>query len=176
MEDKKGKIALMGYMGSGKSRIGRLLARKLNRIFIDLDDYIVEKESMSISKIFDQKGEIYFRKIEAKYLKEVLTDPAPKVLSLGGGTPCYGSNMAEITKEALSVYLRANIPTLVQRLSDERTDRPMIAALEPDQLTEFVAKHLFERRNFYEQAWLTVAVDNLSPEDIAAKILEAIPA
>ena len=87
------KIVLIGYMASGKSTIGKILAKELNLSFIDLDHYISDREQMSIPEIFNQKGEIYFRKIETKCLLEVLEKEQEFILSLGGGTPCYGNNM-----------------------------------------------------------------------------------
>ena len=92
------KIVLLGYMASGKSNIGKKLSKKLSMSFIDLDDYIIEKEKMTISDIFKAKGEIYFRLIENKYLKEILLEKKDFILSLGGGTPCYANNMEEINK------------------------------------------------------------------------------
>ena len=82
-------IVLIGYMASGKSTIGRILADKLNYSFIDLDDYIEEKEQTSVSEIFKSKGEIYFRKLETTSLQALLNNKDNLVLSLGGGTPCY---------------------------------------------------------------------------------------
>lgn len=165
------KIVLLGYMASGKSTIGQQLAKKLNVSFIDLDHYISQKEQLTISEIFEQKGEIYFRKIEHLYLKEVLTSSAPFVLSLGGGTPCYGNNMQEILNAAVvSIYLQTSIPTIVSRLQLAKSKRPLVADFSPEQLTEFVAKHLFERRNFYEQAHEKIKTDGKTMEEVVAAI------
>ncbi|WP_296386838.1 shikimate kinase, partial [Winogradskyella sp.] len=90
-------VVLMGYMGSGKSTIGRELATVLNYSFLDLDDYIVDKEKASVSNIFKTKGEIYFRKKETEYLKELTDSSQHLVLALGGGTPCYGKNIDILT-------------------------------------------------------------------------------
>ena len=86
-------VVLMGYMGSGKSTIGKELATLLKYNFLDLDDYISEKENATISDIFKDKGEIYFRKKETEYLKEIINSYNDIVLALGGGTPCYGNNL-----------------------------------------------------------------------------------
>ena len=91
-------VVLIGYMASGKSTLGRILANKLNYDFIDLDDYIEEKEQLLVSDIFKSKGELYFRKMETLYLKELLDNKTKLVLSLGGGTPCYSNNMDFIRK------------------------------------------------------------------------------
>jgi shikimate kinase len=154
------QLILLGYMASGKSTIGKELAKKLFLPFIDLDDYIIEKEKMSISAIFEERGEIYFRKIEHKYLQEILNSEAKFILSLGGGTPCYAGNMKLITEsEAISIYLNASIQLIQERLKNEKSKRPLVADLADEKMTEFIAKHLFERRFYYEQATFSVKID-----------------
>jgi shikimate kinase len=164
------KIVLLGYMASGKSTIGVEISKKLYMKFIDLDAYISEREKRSILEIFKVKGEIYFRRIESLYLSEILNSKEDFVLSLGGGTPCYGNNMELIQKsDAKSIYIKASIKTLVARLIKEKSKRPLVADLENDQITEFVAKHLFERRFFYEQASITINTDDKSIAAITAE-------
>ena len=165
------KIVLLGYMASGKSTIGREISKKLDMKFIDLDDYISKREKTSISEIFKVKGEIYFRRIENLYLSEILNSKDNFILSLGGGTPCYSNNMELIlNSEASSIYIKAGIKTLVSRLTAEKNKRPLVAELENDKLIEFVAKHLFERRFFYEQASITVNTEDKSIEEITTEI------
>ena len=165
------KIVLLGYMASGKSTIGREISKKLDMKFIDLDDYISKREKRSISEIFKVEGEIYFRKIESLYLGEILNSKDSFILSLGGGTPCYSNNMELIlNSEASSIYIKAGIKTLVSRLTAEKNKRPLVAELEDDKLVEFVAKHLFERRFFYEQASMTVNTEDKSLEEITTEI------
>ena len=165
------KIVLLGYMASGKSTIGREISKKLDMKFIDLDDYISKREKTSISEIFKVKGEIYFRRIESLYLREILNSKDSFILSLGGGTPCYSNNMELIlNSEASSIYIKAGIKTLVSRLTAEKNKRPLVAELEDDKLVEFVAKHLFERRFFYEQASMTVNTEDKSTEEITTEI------
>ena len=147
------EIVLMGYMGSGKSTIGKRISIDLGLVFIDLDTYIAKQEELSINEIFEEKGEIYFRRKEAFYLEEIITTQSNYVLSLGGGTPCYGANMDLIHQSnAVSYYLKATIPTLVARLENGKLQRPLLAGLTNAQLLEYVGKHLFERAVFYEQA------------------------
>lgn len=158
-------------MASGKSSIGKILSKKLSLRFVDLDDYIIESEKMSISDIFKEKGEIYFRLIENKYLKEILSKDEDFVLSLGGGTPCYANNMEEINKlSSISIYLQGNVSTMVKRLIKKKSKRPLIASLGDDKIPEFVAKHLFERRFYYEQAKMTVKIDHKSKRKLAKKL------
>ena len=165
------KIVLLGYMASGKSTIGREISKKLNMKFIDLDDYISKREKSSILEIFKVKGEIYFRRIESLYLSEILNSKDSFILSVGGGTPCYSNNMELIlNSEASSVYIKASIKTLAARLASEKNKRPLVAELENDKLTEFVAKHLFERRFFYEQASITMNTEDKSAEEITTEL------
>jgi shikimate kinase len=165
------KIVLLGYMASGKSSVGKRLSKKLSMRFIDLDDYIIEKEHMSIQDVFKNKGEIYFRQIESKYLSEILSINDDFILSLGGGTPCYGNNMEEINKsDVISVYLQGSIPTIIKRLIKKKSKRPLIAFLGDEKIPEFVAKHIFERRPFYEQAKMTIKIDDKSKKEITAEL------
>lgn len=161
------KIVLLGYMASGKSTIGRILAEKRQISFIDLDEYIEKKERKTVSEIFEQKGEIYFRKQEHIYLKELLEKEGNFILSLGGGTPCYAGNMDVLLSfnDVKSVYLKTSINTIVDRLINEKSKRPLVARLNKEELAEFVAKHLFERSYFYNQANYKVTVDNKTVDE-----------
>jgi shikimate kinase len=165
------KIVLLGYMASGKSSVGKLLSKKLSMKFLDLDDYIINKEGMSIAEIFEKKGEVYFRVIENKYLKEVLNTKDQFILALGGGTPCYANNMEEINKgDTVSIYLQGKTKTMIDRLIKKKSKRPLIASLADDKIPEFVAKHLFERRLYYELAKITVEIDAKSKKEVAKEL------
>lgn len=165
------EIVLLGYMASGKSTIGKHISDKMNLNFIDLDAYIEKKENKSISDIFSSKGEIYFRKQEGIYLKEILSAKSNYVLALGGGTPCYGANLEHIKKSsAKSIYLKANIPFLVKRLENEKSKRPLIANLNNNDLIEYIGKHLFERAPFYEQATFKVVIDHKTIDEVVKEI------
>jgi len=129
---------------------------------------------MSISDIFKSKGEIYFRRSETSNLKTLLSNENDLVLSLGGGTPCYSNNMDTIlkSKNAMSIYLKSSIPTLITRLNNEKSKRPLIAHLETDELlAEFIGKHLFERSQFYSQAKVTITTDNKKENDIIEELI-----
>jgi len=166
------KIVLLGYMASGKSTIGKKLAKKLNLPFKDLDELISEKEESSIPEIFKKKGEIYFRKIESEVLQEFLKNEQNFVLAVGGGTPCYGKNLDYINKNTTSVYLNASIKTIYNNLSKvkNKNKRPLVSKVRSEDLEEFIAKHLFERRPFYERAVLTIDIDHKSQKEIAQEI------
>lgn len=171
------KIFLTGYMGSGKSYLGKLLAKQLNYDFIDLDDHIEVLEGRSINEIFEERGELYFRKLETQVLKDVLEEPANLIISLGGGTPCYGNNL-DLIKDAnntKTVYIKASVQLLLDRLFAEKMHRPVISHLETKELLEeFIRKHLFERAFYYNQADIIVSVDNNPVEDILSEITEKL--
>lgn len=168
-------IVLLGYMGSGKSTIGKILAKTLGKTFVDFDDYIEEKEGKKISNIFKDRGEIYFRKKESEYLSSLLAEHEDSVIALGGGTPCYGNNMSVITNNTVkSFYLSLNVLNLANRLFQEKEHRPVIAHLDKEQLLEFIGKHLFERNAFYQRAAHTVVVSSQTPEEVAQEIMSLL--
>ncbi len=165
------KIVLVGYMGSGKSTIGKLLADNLNYEFIDLDKYIESSEKMKIPKIFESKGEIYFRKKEFEYLNEILDTKDDFVLSTGGGTPCYGENMNAILLATSNVfYLKVSIAGLINRLISEKEHRPLISNIPNEELPEFIGKHLFERSYFYSRANHNLLCDENSKEELVLEM------
>ncbi|MBT8297530.1 MAG: shikimate kinase [Maribacter sp.] len=158
-------------MGSGKSTIGKLLADNLDYKFIDLDAYIERSEKMEIPQIFKSKGEIYFRKKEFEYLNEILNTKDDFVLSTGGGTPCYGENMLAILKATPNVfYLKVSIALLINRLIEEKEQRPLISSIPNEELPEFIGKHLFERSYFYSQANHQLLCDDTSQEELVLEI------
>ena len=169
------KIVLMGYMASGKSTVGKLLARQLGADFIDLDEYIEAQEKKSISTIFLEKGEIYFRKLEHQMLTKVLDENPSMVLSTGGGTPCYGNNMQTILEHAdHSVYLQLPIPELVDRISKEKEQRPLVRNIADADLPEFIGKHLFERIPYYSLATHVVDCGGKDVETVVKEIGERL--
>lgn len=167
-------IFLIGYMASGKSTVGKLLANKLDFDFLDLDTYIQAKESMDVPTIFSKKGEIYFRKKEAESLKEIIDDLDHTVVALGGGTPCYGNNMEILksSKNSKSIYLKVSIAELSKRLLSEKDTRPLVSHLKSEEeMVEFIGKHLFERQFYYNQADVVIDTDGKSVDEIVEKIL-----
>jgi len=167
------KIVLIGYMGSGKSSIGKQLANLLDTQFKDLDDEIERVEKQVIEEIFSNKGEIYFRKKEIEVLKSVLKENSTIILATGGGTPCFGNTMEYLKsdKEIITIYLKATIDTLVNRLFKERKQRPLISHIETTEgLKDFISKHLFERSYYYNLASIKVGTDDLTLEGISEEI------
>jgi shikimate kinase len=167
-------IILIGYMGSGKSSVAEILSKKMSLNWYDLDALIENKEEKSVSEIINTKGEIYFRKLERTILTAVINKNEPYILSLGGGTPCYGDNLEYIHKSgATTVYLKADIDTLTKRLFTEKSHRPLIAHLQDKAaLNDFIRKHLFERAFYYNQAKTKITTDGKSLEEIADEILK----
>lgn len=169
------KIVLLGYMGSGKTTVGKKLAKDLSLRFLDLDDRIEASEKSKITNIFSKKGEIYFRRKEAEYLRNILTNDDDFVLSIGGGTPCYANNMEAISEATNRVvYLKLSIFSLVERLVKEKSERPMIASIPDEDLPEFIGKHLFERSFYYSQALHSISCDGKDIEAIVNEIKKMV--
>lgn len=169
-------VFLIGYMGCGKSTVGELLANKISYNFIDFDKYLEDVMGMTILETFKQKGEIFFRKQENLHLNNLL-DLDNYVVALGGGTPCYGDNMSRLidAKNAKVIYLKTSVDTLTDRLYNERTNRPLISHLENKKvLNDFIRKHLFERNYYYNQAHAAINIDELTPQEVADKLVELL--
>ncbi len=168
------KIVLLGYMGSGKTTVGKELAKTLSVKFVDLDKEIERLENKSIPQIFKDHGDIYFRKKEKSALEDVLNSKNNMVLSLGGGTPCYYDSMNYLNNkdEVHSIYLDVSTANLVKRLGSEKSRRPMLSGINTEQeLQHFLGKHLFERRPYYQQAKQTLKVGEESVEEQVNKIV-----
>lgn len=162
------QIFLIGFMGSGKSTIGKVLADKLGYAFLDLDLEIEEYENRSIEQIFKEEGEAYFRKIESKVLKS-LKKHESRVVSLGGGTPCYSDNMFTISKLGTAVYIQTSQAKLIQNLSKDLDKRPLLKGLNPIRLKTKIASMLRARSSYYNKANYKVR-NNAEPEVIGERI------
>jgi len=169
----KRTIFLIGYMGSGKSVIGKELSKRILYTFYDLDYFIEMNEKLSVNQIFDQKKELYFREIEKKYLKKLIDKDENKIISLGGGTPCYNNNMDLIlnTSNSESIYLKRSVDLLVERLFENLSSRPLISHLKNrNELKEFVSKHLFERNQYYLRSIKILNTNNLELDDVVEEL------
>ena len=164
------KVILMGFMGCGKSTIGKQVARKLGFDFIDLDNEIEKVAKTSISLIFANKGEAYFRKLESKTLKSVLSNSKNVVLALGGGTPCHNNNLKLIKKHS-SFYIKCGVEVLTKRLLKEKAHRPIIADQKPSGLKRFIRNKLKERESYYKQADYTV-IGSRSVRKVSQRIID----
>ena len=168
-------IILTGYMGSGKTEIGARLSQKLDMKYIDLDQYIEVKEGFSVTELFEKKGNIYFRKVESKYLNEIIKKDN-FIISLGGGTPCYHENHKIFNVDNnISFYLKHSRKNLSERLFAIKKNRPLISKFESkEKLLEFISKHLFEREFYYSMAKNTITCDDKSIDQIIDKIIEIL--
>jgi shikimate kinase len=170
-------IFLVGYMGAGKSVIGKSLSKSLGCKFFDLDAYIELKEGKKISQIFEEKNEVFFRKLENKYLKELILIKDKKIISTGGGTPCFENNfnIIQSCSNSVSVYLKASVETILDRLRGSVDKRPIISNFQnEDSIKEFIKKHLFERSFYYEKSKIKIRTDDIEIRDIVSLIKEVL--
>lgn len=166
--DRK-KILLTGYMASGKSVVGKVLADELGVEYFDLDKLIEQKNHKSVQEIFDQNGEIFFRKQEHLLLNEWIEQPQSFVLSLGGGTPCYANNHLVFQREdVLSVYLKAKVTTLADRIEADEDNRPLLSNISDKK--SYIGQHLLERSFYYNQAKFSVNTDDKTIGEIVTEI------
>src|SRR3569833_2331353 len=154
-----GLIFLVGFMGRGKTTLGRKLASRMDYPFIDLDHVLEAKVDMTIAEYFRTRGEDSIRKLESKILKQ--NDyPEIAIISTGGGLPCFFDNMDWINKHGRSIYIQLPAKTLAQRLSNEKNKRPLLRDKQGDELVTFIDQKLNEREIFYKQAG--IIADGLS--------------
>lgn len=153
-------------MGCGKSFVGYAFSSYLKHHFYDLDDHICKNIKKSISEIFKKNGELFFRKIEHKTLKEFLKTSKSYILGLGGGTPCYYENINIMNEKACTVYLRYGVSSLFERLRLQRETRPLISHLDDQSLFRFINNQLSERKGIYERAKKKISIKDKSIEEI----------
>lgn len=166
------KIVLIGYMASGKTAVAKELSKRTHIPAYDLDHYIEEKNQMDVATFIREKGEIKFRKEEYERLHEILQFDH-FILSSGGGTPCYYDNIQQMKEGAYVVYLQWPLSVLLSRLKAERENRPLFDGVKEEDMPEYVAKHIFDRRPFYEQADHIIFGKDQSPEELATEIYDA---
>lgn len=145
------RIYLIGYMGSGKSHLGRRFSKHLGLQFIDMDHYIEERNYKTIPQIFADEGESGFRIKERKALEE-LTEFTDVVIATGGGAPCFFDNIDLMNKSGKTIYLNINPAILADRLLKSKTERPLIHGKSKDELVTFIDETLTKRNEFYKQA------------------------
>ena len=151
------RIILIGYMGAGKTTIGRALATELGIPFYDLDWYIESRMRKKVPQIFAEKGEDGFRTIEHNMLHEV-AEFEDVIISCGGGTPCFFDNMDYMNEQAETVYLKARPEVLYDHLRMGRTERPLLTGKSPEELQTFIAEQLEQREPYYSKARHTLDV------------------
>jgi shikimate kinase len=154
-------VYLLGFMGAGKSYLGRQLAKETDSEYIDLDEVLVGQTGMSINEIFEKYGEDHFRKIETEVLYKISSDLKLRedenngkenfyFLGCGGGTPCFNNNMEWMNKHGITVWLNPSVIVLFSRLRNEQDDRPLLKGLGEQELLTFIENKLAERRKYYD--------------------------
>jgi shikimate kinase len=159
------RIFLVGYMGCGKSRWGKMIASHYGLQFIDLDTHIEEREEMTIPEIFAKHKEEGFREREHEALKSI-TDIDNVIVATGGGVPCFNNNMQEMNRLGETIYIEGTPELLRDRITSSKTERPLVKNLSQDELLAYIQNHLESRKLFYEQANYKIVSGDLELEDI----------
>lgn len=155
------RIYLIGFMGSGKSRLAKSVAAKTNLTYIDLDERIVAETGKSISDIFNTESENQFRLYEKKALHDTFKEHKA-IVACGGGTPCFYDNIEQINTNGVSIYLKVPKGALFKRLAGSKKQRPLISGLTDTALMEFIDALLEERSSCYAKSKLTINALDLS--------------
>jgi len=167
------RIFLIGLMGSGKSYWGEKIATLLKWKFIDLDKHIIAHEKMGIPEIFEKRGENYFRNLENKYLKDLLS-LNNVVIAAGGGTPCFQGNMEMMNQNGETYYLKVKPETSAARLKGMTEERPLLKGKSGNDLVSFFTEQLKEREPFYSQASHIIDAEKLD-ENKLKKLFTLVP-
>lgn len=167
-------IVLLGFMGSGKSTLGRQLAHQLKLEFIDLDRQVEIKAGLSIPEIFTHLGEKKFREIESQVLREVLEGESG-IIAIGGGTPCNELNIRVIKQNSVSVYLKISATELTRRLASSPTPRPLLEGKTQEEAAKFIADLLHQRETYYNQANLILESDTITPDQLLNALKNLLP-
>ena len=158
------RIVLIGYMGAGKTTLGKALAQSMGLQFYDLDWWIEEKSGCTITQIFAQQGEDAFREIERQALHEVM-EKDDIVLSVGGGTPCFFDNIDYMNHQAHTIYLNASVETLKTHIRMGGSKRPLVDGKSDEELTEYITASLQKREIYYRQATFQVQIATITREE-----------
>lgn len=151
------RIILIGYMGSGKTTVGKALSKETGMMFYDLDWYIESRMRKTVAQIFAEKGEEGFRKIEHNMLHEV-AEFENVIISCGGGTPCFFDNIDYINQQGEVVYLKATPEVLYRHLLMGKVERPLIKNKTPEELIAYITEQVAKREEFYNKARYTLDV------------------
>lgn len=167
------RIYLIGYMGSGKTTLGKAFARAVNLQFIDLDWYIEERMHKTVRELFAERGENGFREVERNMLHEV-GEFENVVVAAGGGTPCFFDNMAYMNRTGDTVFLNASGEALFRRLKVAKAKRPLLADKTDEELMETIRSGLANRMAFYSQAKHSFPSDRLESRDQISESVEQL--
>lgn len=165
-------LFLVGYMGCGKSTIGRKLSRSLNLPYADTDKLVEEREGAVVYDIFRYEGEERFREIEREVLEQVVADRKVAIVSTGGGLPAWRDNMARMNEVGRTIYLKRSAENIASRLSPfGRQKRPRLRGLNDEELVLFMREDMARRDPYYGQAMQIIACEGMSDEDIIREII-----
>jgi shikimate kinase len=164
-------IFLIGFMGSGKTTLGKELANALGYKFVDQDSVIENDLNMTINEIFSKHGESFFREVENKTIIKLGTTDN-KVIATGGGAPCFLDNMDRMNANGVTVYLKVDPETLCQRLKDAQAHRPLIKEKTKEELLSFIVSKLEEREKFYSQSKIVLQSSSIKVKDILDALKE----
>ena len=167
------RIFLTGYMGAGKTTLGKAFARKLNLPFVDLDWYMEERFHKTVGELFVERGEAGFRELEKNMLHEVGAFE-DVVISTGGGAPCFYDNMDFMNRNGKTVFLNVHPDVLFRRLRVAKQQRPILQGKQDDELKEFIIRALEKRTPFYSQAQYVFNADELEDRSQIEKSVEKL--
>jgi len=164
-------IFLVGFMGVGKTTLGKKIANRMNLKFIDLDSELEQQEKKSIEQIFEENGENYFREMETKWLTHF--NRQDTLVATGGGTACFKNNLQVMQQKGITIYLKSSPENLANRLFEAKTSRPLIKKFKDDKtgLLQFVTSKLNERLPYYEKCDLTFEVINTDAKKLEELVL-----
>ena len=160
-------LYLIGFMGVGKTTIGKQIAALNKVIFIDTDSQIEKETSKSIKEIFETDGEIAFRELETDTIRSI---NRKAIIACGGGLPAHNNNIEYLKHKGTVIYLKASTETLIKRLEKNKNKRPLISKLTNDKRLEFIRKILKEREKTYKQADYTIETDNKTVKEVLREI------
>ncbi len=161
-------------MGSGKSTVGRELAKILACEFIDLDHKIEEQQGKSVAAIFETERENAFRLYEHQLLAKILENNERIVIACGGGAPCFHHNMDLLTRHSITVYLQASVKELFENLRAQTAHRPLLKSKSPEELREYIERTLEARESVYRQAQIIIDTQDKTLEEIVCSISQQI--
>ena len=167
------RIYLIGFMGCGKTHWGKQLSEKLQMPFFDLDSLIEEREDKSITEIFAEMGEEYFRMLEKDVLYMITENHPTFVMACGGGAPCFFNNIDYMKRRGTTVWINCSTDCLYTRLIKEKDKRPLIKNLPDEELKSFIIKKYSDRKIFYQQADVILAEDDVNLEALIEKTFHA---
>lgn len=165
---------IVGYMGAGKSSVGREAARRAEMRFVDMDREVERMHGMTVTEIFEREGEVVFRKSERGVLEQLAATDEDVIVSCGGGTPCQGDNMALMNAAGKTIYLKLSPAKLIKRLKPGQTKRPILKDMDSGQMLVLIEEMLPRREPFYMQASMVIDCDALSDDSICRHVADYV--